>query len=190
MTDVVLESVKFDLGCGFNKQPGFTGVDLYGEPDVRFDLMTTPWTFAADNSVDELWCSHFFEHLSGPQRIAFMDECWRVLRGGTLDTHGNVETPGGKLTIICPYYTSMRASQDPTHVWPPISEATFLYFNKGWRAMNKLEHYLGTCDFDFSYGYMLYPDWQARNQETRDFAIKHYNNVVSDIQVALTKRGA
>jgi hypothetical protein len=83
----------------------------------------------------------------------------------------------------------MRAWQDPTHK-RAISETSFLYFNKAWREVNKIDHCIGAeCDFDFQYGYVLAPYWANRNEEARAFAIQHYINVVSDIQVILTKRG-
>ena len=170
--------LKLDLGCGQRCQPGFTGVDKFGTPNIQFDLMTFPWTFAADSSVDEVWCSHFFEHIPGPTRIPFMDELWRILK------------VGGKATIITPYYSSMRAVQDPTHAWPPICEASYLYFNAEWRRINMLDHgYLGTCDFDFTYGYIPDQEITLWNQERRDNAIKRNINVVNDLQVTLTKRG-
>jgi ubiquinone/menaquinone biosynthesis C-methylase UbiE len=170
------ELLKLDLGAGDNPSPGFKGVDKYAEKaDYKFDLFKFPWPFK-DGSVDELHSNQFFEHIPQNLRIPFMDECYRVLK------------VGAKFTVIAPYYTSMRAIQDPTHEWPPISEATFLYFNKKWREDNKLTHYLGKCDFDFTYGYNISAEWNARNDEAKMFAIKHYNNVVTDIQVVLTKR--
>ena len=166
--------LKLDLGCGENKREGFTGVDLYAQADVKCDLMQFHWPWQ-DSSIDEIWCSHFFEHIAGPMRVRFMDEVWRIL------------VPQGKMTIICPYWSSPRSIQDPMHQWPPISEQSFLYFNKGWRTQNKLNHYLGTCNFDFSFGYLLEQDTAQRTQEAQYFYIKHYVNAVNDIQVNLTK---
>lgn len=168
--------LKLDLACGQRKQEGFTGVDIStgSQADVLCDLTVAPWPFD-DASAEEAFCSHFVEHLTGRQRILFMDELWRVL------------IPGGKATVLSPYYTSMRAWQDPTHE-RPVSESDFLYYNREWRETNGLSHYPIMADFDFSYGYILYPDWVGRSQEQRDFAIRHYWNVVSDIQVILTKR--
>lgn len=168
--------VKLDLACGGRKTPGFIGVDIVQMDgvDVVHNLSQFPWPWE-NESVEEIHCSHYVEHV--PDLLKFMDEAARIL------------IPGGKMTVIAPYYTSMRATQDPTHV-RSISEATFLYFNKGWRDQNLLAHYTVTCDFDFSYSYVMTPEWAARNQEARDFAIRHYWNVVNDIQVVLTKKGA
>lgn len=167
--------LKLDLGCGENKKAGFHGVDFYSQADTRFDLMTFPWPWK-DSSVEEIWCSHFFEHIPGPARIKFMDECYRIL------------IPEAKFTIVVPYWASPRAIQDPMHMWPPVSEQSFLYFNQGWREANKLTHYLGSCDFDFTFGYVLDPETVGKNQEVQTFQIKHYLQAVTDLQVNLVKR--
>lgn len=168
--------IKLDLGCGKNKQKDFIGVDKIklDTVDIKHDLESYSWPFES-NSIDEIFCSHYIEHTS--DLIKFIDEIYRILK------------PQSKATLIAPYYTSMRAWQDPTHK-RAICEATFLYFNKKWREDNNLNHgdYNIKSDFDFSYGYMLAPDWITRNQEARDFAIRHYYNIVSDIQVILTKK--
>src|ERR1051326_1205179 len=132
--------LKLDLGCGDSRREGFTGVDKFKTPsvDIIHDLFKFPWPFKA-NSVEEVWCSHFFEHVPKDKRAPFMDELHRVMQ------------VGGKATFITPYYKSPRATQDFSHEWPPISEESYLYFNKGWREVNKLTHgnYEMTCDFDY-----------------------------------------
>lgn len=167
--------LKLDLACGDNKAAGFVGVDVVKTPsaDIVADL-TKRWPWA-DASVDEVHCAHYVEHV--PDLIFFMNELGRVLK------------EGGKATIVAPYYSSIRAWQDPTHV-RAIGETSFLYYNKGWRDGNKLSHYPITCDFDFTYGYALDAFWQTRSDEARAFAIRHYWNVVNDVIVTLTKRPA
>ena len=166
--------LKVDLACGQNKQEGFVGVDIAKLPgvDIVHNLEVYPWPFE-DNSVDEVFCSHYVEHT--PCLMKFMNELYRIMK------------VGAKCTVLAPYYTSMRCWQDPTHL-RAISEASFLYYNKQWRLENKLDHYPITCDFDFSYGYVITQEWATRNEEARLFAIKHYWNVVSDIQVTLVKK--
>jgi SAM-dependent methyltransferase len=121
------KTLKLDLGCGNNKQEGFTGVDFKKTPavDIVHDLFKFPWPFK-DNSVEETFSSHFFEHVPGSIRGKLMDEVYRIL------------IPGGKAVFITPYWSSMRSVQDFTHQWPPICETSYLYFNKGWREQNKL----------------------------------------------------
>jgi ubiquinone/menaquinone biosynthesis C-methylase UbiE len=170
------KQVKYNLGCGSNRQEGFLGVDQIKTPqvDIMANLEEYPWKFAEDDSADEIYCCHYIEHVT--DLIKFMDECYRILK---------VES---KMTVIAPYYSSVRAWQDPTHK-RAISENTFLYFNKGWRAVNGIEHYPIKSNFNFSYGYMFNPEWIGRSEEARAFAAKYYVNAVSDIQVILTKIG-
>lgn len=166
--------MKLDLACGQRKREGFLGVDrlqLDGV-DIVHDLDVFPWPWE-DDSVEEINCMHYLEHV--PDLIPFMDECYRIL------------APGGTMFVIAPYYASVRATQDPTHK-RAISEMSFMYFNKGWRDTNLLDHYQITCDFDFTYGYQFVPAWQNRSEEARAFALAHYMNVVLDIHVTLTKR--
>lgn len=169
--------LKLDLGCGNNKREGFKGVDQYEteSTDMVFDLLKFPWPIDND-TVDEMHCSHFFEHIPGKLRGDFMDECYRVMK------------VGAQMTIISPYWSSPRSVQDYSHEWPPIVETSFLYFNKGWRVANKLTHYLCKCDFDFGYGYMWEQEAANKNAETQSWWAKHYLNAVNDIQVVLTKR--
>ena len=170
----MINELKIDLACGQNKQEGFFGVDIApGENvDAVVDLEQFPWPIESD-SVEEIFCSHYVEHTS--DLIKFMDEVYRILK------------PGGKIKVIAPYYNSIRCWQDPTHK-RAISEATFFYFNKGWRETNKLDHYNIKSDFDFSYGYELNPAWANRSEEARNFAIAHYTNVINDVHVVLTKK--
>ncbi len=170
---------RYDLGCGANKKDGFIGVDhVYNEewkyPKEKFigqDLDHDVWNIPT-NSVIELYCSHFIEHVKDIK--AFMEECYRIL------------APGGIITFIAPYYTSIRAFQDYTHV-RPISENTFIYFNKKWMNDNKLDHYNVKCDFDIkSIEYIFTSEYAPRSMEAREYARVHYLNTVSDIIVVLT----
>lgn len=148
-----LPKVRLDLGAGQSPREGFEGVDKYA-PNARHqvDLFKFPFPWK-DNSVDEIHCSHFLEHLpareveardlSDPKAtrfigkdflFAFMDECWRILK------------PEAMMRIIVPNATSTRAFQDPTHRrFFPM--ATFYYFWKQWRIDQKLGHYPVDCDF-------------------------------------------
>lgn len=166
--------VKISIACGQNKPEGFIGVDIVEMEgvDVVHDLNELPWPFE-DESVDEIECSHYVEHVD--DLISFMDECHRILK------------PGGKMSVIAPYYSSIRAWQDPTHV-RAISEMTWFYYNKEWRNANKLDHYGIRSDFDFVWGYAWVQPWASRSEEARNFALNHYINVVSDIYVTLTKK--
>src|SRR5947207_39834 len=86
--------LKLDLACGRRLREGFTGVDIVAQEGVAQVVdLEKPWPWA-DASCAELHCSHYVEHT--PDLIHFMDEAHRVL------------VVGGTLTIVAPYYTSMR----------------------------------------------------------------------------------
>ena len=170
----MINELKLNLACGQRKEEGYFGIDIVpGDTvDAVVDLEQFPWPIES-NSAEDIICSHYVEHTT--DLIKFMDEVYRILK------------PGGKIKIIAPYYTSIRCWQDPTHK-RAISEATFLYFNKGWRDANKLDHYGILSDFDYTYGYDINQTWANRSEEARNFAILHYWNVINDIHLVLTKR--
>lgn len=169
----LIDEKKLNLACGQNKIEGFFGIDYVKTDctDAVVDLEWFPWPIK-DTSAEDIICSHYVEHTN--DLIKFMDEVYRIL------------IPEGKIKIIAPYYNSIRCWQDPTHK-RAISEATFLYFNKQWRDMNKLDHYGIKSNFNFTYGYDLDQAWANRSQEARDFAIRHYMNIINDIHIVLTK---
>jgi hypothetical protein len=165
--------MKLDIACGQNKQPGFKGVDIAPGPGVDFvwDLEKYPWEPFKDDSVEEVYVSHYAEHTK--DLMKFMDEIWRIC------------IPDAKVTIVGPYYTSIRAWQDPTHT-RALSEATWLYFNKDWRVANKLDHYPIKSNFEIKNIMVFFnPPWDKKSEEARQFAAQHYWNVISDILVEL-----
>lgn len=179
--------IKLNIAGGQQRMDGWTNIDIAKVPetDIVHDLMVMPWPLR-DASVEEALVSHYIEHVpmlcaccAGRQDplLAFFDELWRVL------------VPGGKCTVIAPYYSSVRCWQDPTHR-RAISEMTFLYANAEWRRNNKLDHYRVSADFDFTYGYVVEPSWASRAEDARQFAMRHYANAINDIQVVLIKRPA
>jgi predicted SAM-dependent methyltransferase len=165
--------LRLDIGCGDNKVAGTFGIDFVKRNgvDMVVNLEKFPWPFAS-GSVTEVFCSHYIEHTK--DLVKFMDEIHRILK------------PGGRLNLLAPYYASMRAWQDPTHT-RAISEGTFLYFNKKWRELNHTDYYPIKSDFEFTYNFIFHEMWINRSDEARNFAIQHYNNVVTDIQVMLIK---
>lgn len=168
--------LKLDLGCGPNKKEGFLGVDALafdGKVDQVADLRK-PWPWK-DASVGEVHCSHFLEHLTGPERVHFFNELHRVLEKGS------------KATIIVPHWSNERAYGDPTHQWPPVVFFAMFYLNKEWRDKNA-PHTGYTCDFDVTGGNSIGPPWSSRAQEVQVFAQTHYVNVAQDLMCTLVKK--
>lgn len=165
---------KLDLACGQRKKEGFVGVDLISkEADIQHDLNVYPWPFK-DNSIYEIYCSHFVEHVT--DLVKFVNEMHRILM------------PLGTITILAPYYTSIRAWQDPTHV-RAINEVTFKYFDRELSKAMGVDHYLGEANFEIlTIKYMLNPEWESKGDEARTWAYKHLWNVVDDILIQMRKR--
>lgn len=189
------EIIKIDLACGDRKQEGFIGVDVAKTPsvDIVANILEFPWKFAKDNTVDELYTSHFVEHIpmifwNKGNRLTvlpesdsvelferFFEECWRILK------------VGAKMTIVVPYYSSLRCWQDPTHR-RAISEISFLYLNKAWREMNLLSHCHGKSNFEIAnYGYTLSPEIASRTKDYQVMAVRTQINSVNDLIITLTK---
>lgn len=165
--------MKLDIACGQNKREGFMGVDIAPGKGVDFvwDLEKFPWEPFKDHSVKEVNVSHYAEHTK--DMMKFMDEIWRICEDGA------------KVTIVGPYYTSVRAWGDPTHR-RALCEWTWLYYQKPWREANKLDHYPIKCDFEMTNMLLFFNEpWNQKSEEARAFAAQHYWNVVSDILVEL-----
>ena len=95
------ELTVINLGCGKRKSPSEIGIDLYPESlaDVLADLgKDLP---LADNSAGKVIAEDVLEHV--PDLVKVMEEIHRIL------------VPGGKLTVVAPYFAHPDAFRDPTH---------------------------------------------------------------------------
>lgn len=174
--------LRLDIGCGKNKKEGFIGLDQYEIPgvDVVCDLRSRlPYD---DNSVDEVHCSHFLEHLEAKERVAFMNELYRIMK------------PGAKATIVTPHWASNRAYGDMTHCWPPVSEMFFYYLSAKWRE-DQVPHTDKRwnpdgydCDFEAGWGYSLHPAMAGRNLEYTQHAQTFWKEACQDMLATLTKK--
>jgi SAM-dependent methyltransferase len=111
-------AIKIDLGAGRVKRPGFISADRI--PSDGVDIVCDaekPLPFL-DNTVDEIFSRHLFEHIRN--LVQLFEEVHRVCK------------PGARVVINVPYYTSIKAYKDPTHV-TFFTERTFEYFEgKNW----------------------------------------------------------
>ena len=187
-----IKLVKLDIGCGGNKiAPDFVGIDMYKMKgvDVVCNVGKDKLPYK-DNSVDEIHCSHFLEHLTNMggkwERTHFFNECYRVMKKGV------------KLSIIIPHWCSERYYGDPTHC-EPFSEMGFYYLSKDWRvgkdgqpgnaphADKKWNKHGYDCDFACTWGYSLRQDLMPRNQEYQMNALAKEKGAAQDIIATCTK---
>jgi hypothetical protein len=171
--------LRLDLGAGRNPQPGFTSVDLFAPGvDVKCDLTKFPWPWK-DESVDEIYCSHFLEHIDRTIRWRFMEECWRILK------------PESVMRIIVPSWKSERSLGDMTHIPPAVVPMFFFYLNKSWREANKLTYgpYDIKCNFEHQCGPAGVSDaFSNRAHDAMMFALTHYFESFQDIWCTITKK--
>jgi SAM-dependent methyltransferase len=178
------EVLKLDFGCGPNKREGFLGVDNIdfkdadGNSKVDFvlDIVNDKWPWK-ENTVDEIHCSHFLEHLTGKERIDFFNKIYTILK------------PKGKVTIITPHWSHERAYGDPTHQWPPVTGWLYLYLIRDWRA-NNAPHVGYTCNFTHNLIGTHDPNdaWVSlRNLETKGVLMTRNINTTTDLVAHLVK---
>lgn len=202
------QELKLDLGAGQSPREGFSGVDLYApNPTFRVDLFKFPFPWE-NESVSELHCSHFLEHL--PARSvevrdltladiarkdqsflpAYQEDKKRFLDKDFLfafmDECYRILKPGGVMTVIVPSGQSVRGFQDPTHRRFFFQE-TFLYFSKDWRDLNKLDHYNVGCNFALNVQHTCLEEITRRHPEYQQHAFRHLWNTQIDIHALLKK---
>lgn len=194
--------LSLDLGSGATPAEGFVGIDLhcgnvplpeyvddwYDLPAgsvVPLDLFRTPWFPLPRDSVREVYCSHFVEHLPPPRwehgRMVYptedwMTELWRVC------------CHNAKVTIIHPYLQTVRAFQDPTHT-QFIPAQRWAYYDREWRQANGLDHppyahevHFQAVDIRAS---LMNDSWELRSTEAQEQAATLYWNVNADLCVTL-----
>lgn len=78
--------MKLDIGCGKQKRPGFIGVDLVEGEEVDYVVDVRNGLPFLDGEVEEIFTSHFLEHLTGSETQKLLKECYRVLKeSGTME---------------------------------------------------------------------------------------------------------
>ena len=73
--------LKLDIGCGAAKRPGFIGIDVNGNPDIKCDIATERLPFD-DASADHIYSSHCLEHLPDHALLPAFQEITRVAANG------------------------------------------------------------------------------------------------------------
>ena len=91
-----------DVGCGSAKYPGAVGLDISPDTDadVVHDLDTFPYPFD-DASFDQVLMQDVLEHVAEPLEV--IAELQRVC------------TPGARIHVRTPHFSSVLAYSDPTH---------------------------------------------------------------------------
>lgn len=96
------EKIIIELGCGARKKEGRIGIDAVDLPgvDIVADL-EKGLPFLPDNSVDQIHCRHFLEHIQNFENL--MAEMIRVLKAD------------GTVHISVPHFSNPHYYSDFTH---------------------------------------------------------------------------
>lgn len=179
--------MKLNLGCGSKKIDGWVNVDKYKSEavDKRVDLEKFPWPWK-DNSVTEVLLNHVLEHLgqNTSSYLGIIKELWRVCQHDA------------KIHIAVPHPRHDHFLWDPTHVRAITWEGLRMFDqeqNKQWietgNAMTPLGLQIGVNFRIDNVSMILDESWNNRRQngsiseDELNFAIRHYNNVVSEIRI-------
>lgn len=159
--------IRLDLACGQRLREGYEGVDLFAEEATivrgdgsaqgtskvkhKFDLLKYPWPLES-NSITELNCSHFIEHIpaiyvdaTGTEVPMGTPGCCDALMRFFEEAH-RVLVDDGWFHVQVPSAKSNRGFQDPTHRRFIVPEF-FAYLWREWRQNEKIDHYFGTTNF-------------------------------------------
>lgn len=176
--------MKLNLGCGYNKLPGYINVDHdpICKPDVVADLEAT-LPFEA-NTVDEIVLHHVLEHLGQTTETYFSvwKEFYRILKDQAV------------IKITVPHWQHDNFHHDPTHVRKVTPVGVDMFSQS--RNMNTIktngnETTLGLqLGIDISVtdvGYDIVPEFQQQiASQPKNFlenAMVTYNNVCYQIQI-------
>jgi len=196
----MINELKLDLACGDNKREGYKGIDVVKTDSVDYvvDLQSYPWPIESE-SAEEINCSHYIEHIPHVDVQGIIKNCnsfeeFKEKLSNTKDGLVNffnelyrILKPGGKVYLVAPYYTSMRAYGDPTHT-RYIGDYSFYYLNREWMTENKLSHYGLDCNFDVKISYYISNELTLKSEEIRNKAFKSDWNAIDDIIVELIKK--
>lgn len=138
------------LGSGNAPIPGWTNVDLDGNPDVRLDLgQPLP---VGDGALTRIYSEHLIEHLSCEAGQALLRECRRALA-----PHGVLRIATPDLDALVTAYREDFADQDwmrwPGHEWIDTPARMLNQAMRGWGHQHlydehELTHRLRLAGFD------------------------------------------
>ena len=129
----------------------------------------------ASNSVDEAELIHIMQYLTPVERIALVNELFRVMKSGA------------KCQCITPHWASNRAYVDLRTVYPPVVEGWYFNLTAKYREQDSGGDKRYKCDFNATWGYAIHPLLHARNQEYQQHAMTFWKEAAQDLIATFTK---
>lgn len=187
--DSQVPPLKFNMGCGFDKRPGWINVDSFAgcNPDEVVNLESVPWPWL-DNSADAVMFNHSLEHLGRDPQVflGIMKELYRICQDQAV------------IDIRVPHPRHDNFINDPTHVRPITADMLFLFDKEScleWARIGASNTPLALhLDVDFypeNVAYMPDPRYAELLQSGKisgaelEVLMREKNNVVQEIQVKL-----
>lgn len=129
--DVTFPITRLEIGAGERPTPGYVHLDARSLPDIEIIAAVPPIPLPDDSVKEEIYTSHFVEHVPKWRVAALFKEFFRIL------------CPGGRLHVCVP--NIQRQAQD--YVSGAISDETFEWLIYGGRDYDVLpqlnQHYCG-----------------------------------------------
>lgn len=98
--------LNLDIGSGNNVKEGFEGVDVIAYPNVKHLLdVTKDWKWK-DDTVDEISCTGFLEHLSFEEAAKLMQNFYKSMKKG-----GRVEVEVPDIEWCCDFFVKNPGSR-------------------------------------------------------------------------------
>jgi len=164
------DKVKLNLGGGREKLHGYLNLDILDFEEVDIVCDVVKGIPLADNSVEEIVANHFLEHI--PDTFKVMSELYRV------------SAPGAILRIKCPYFKSIGAFKDPSHV-SFFTERTFEYFDPDFVRKGLLPDYATRAVFKTEKISYIWSKRWMRYLPFKKFLVDHFWNVARTIYYEL-----
>jgi hypothetical protein len=178
--------MKLDLGCGYACAPGYLGVDICPAAAVRMDMLDY-LRQAETDSVDAARAHHSLEHITRERFKHLLRACKH----------------GARIEVSVPYFTGGVNLGNPYH-FTPFNEHTFRFFCRDKEDVHKafgemdwvrnhsfglwgdsmeegLPGYVRILSIAFNY----HPDFCNKSEAEKEFARRHFLNVVLDMDVVL-----
>lgn len=158
------------IGCGRRILEGFTNVDDLLSAGVDYKVDLEKRLLFADNRFQCVFSYMVLEHIRN--LLALGEELWRVSKHGAVHYHH------------IPWWTSYRTWGDPTHV-RAFAEQSWAFWNqdcyrKNAEAGSPMGQYGPKLDFSIDLAVLvLHEEFRGRPTDEVSFAVRHYNNVVS-----------
>ena len=179
--------MKLNLGCGSKIYDGYINVDKFDlyNVDIQHDLEKFPYPFE-DNSVEEIILSHVLEHIGQDPDIfiKILKEFYRVCKNQAL------------IKIAVPHPRHDHFLSDPTHV-RPITVLGLSLFDKSQNEMwekrgaantplaliHQVNFKVENVSYQIEKNIMKQYELGEIDKSKLDYMIKHYNNVVEQIDI-------